>query len=698
MTAVSTAAPAASSGLSPQAVADLLVEQFAGGVRGVVVEHGSATVTLDPGTWQRAARFCKSDPRLRMTFFDWMSGVDEREEGFGVVVSLYSVEHRHRVLLRMIAPGGREAPVAPSLTSIYRGANWHEREIYDMYGVEFEGHPGVLPRILTVENFEGFPLRKDFLLATREAKPWPGAKEPGEPGEASDAGGPQVVASVATPTPVSAEEKVAAARAKAESVKTEAAAARARTATAPADEGVALDQETYDRLIAEGKSDRIARAKAKAVAMRRAKSGEPTAAAPPPAETGAPAETEAGPTETAAAAPAETGAPAEAQAGATETEAAAPAETGAPAETQARATETEAAAPAADAPPTSAQPEPAGATAAPAVVAGPSAGEVGSESLAEPVRSTPEGVVPDPAPADPAPQVAITDPAPAVAPSASAASQDPAAADDLPADLDPSAHDLDTYRSQIAAGKSDRQARAKAKAAKLRAARSGGDVAGAAAAATAANAGAFDPATPEGAAQVAAEDSADPSIAMDAAAGAVGGDVREGAPGDRPGTDTPVSDPYLEARAGTGAPPVPGGSPGPESEGRRTGAVAQSGLRPAATTPGMTSDADTAPERGQGGSRPNETPAPGPESDVPGRPISPADEPEIRPAPGAAEAPLAGEGGSGGPEATTTQDTEQPASAPGTGAADRSGPTYPAAGEPDAEPGRDDADDQRGSS
>jgi NADH-quinone oxidoreductase subunit C len=256
--ATTVAASATSTRLSPQAVGDLLSEQFGGGVLGVVVEHGIVTVTVDPGTWQRAARFCKSDPRLRMTFFDWLSAVDEREEGFSVVVSLYSIEHRHRVLLRVMAPGGREQPVAPSLTSIYRGANWHEREVYDMYGVDFEGHPGVLPRILTVENFEGFPLRKEFLLGTREAKPWPGAKEPEERHE--EAGPGQSVAAVGNAEPLSAEQKSAA------------AAAKAQAAEAPAQrEEVEYDRALYDQLIAEGKSERIARAKAKAAYVRREK-------------------------------------------------------------------------------------------------------------------------------------------------------------------------------------------------------------------------------------------------------------------------------------------------------------------------------------------------------------------------------------------------------------------------------------------
>ena len=62
---------------------------------------------------------------------------------------------------------------------VYPGAAWHERETYEMFGVDFPGHPGLAPLLLPPE-FEGHPLRKDFVLASRVAKPWPGAKEPGE--------------------------------------------------------------------------------------------------------------------------------------------------------------------------------------------------------------------------------------------------------------------------------------------------------------------------------------------------------------------------------------------------------------------------------------------------------------------------------------------------------------------------------------
>ena len=81
------------------------------------------------------------------------------------------------MLVRTLLP--RAAPLLPTATGIFRGAAWDERETHEMFGVVFDGHPGLAPLLLP-GGFEGHPLRKDFLLAARAAKEWPGAKEPGE--------------------------------------------------------------------------------------------------------------------------------------------------------------------------------------------------------------------------------------------------------------------------------------------------------------------------------------------------------------------------------------------------------------------------------------------------------------------------------------------------------------------------------------
>jgi NADH-quinone oxidoreductase subunit C len=140
--------------------------------------------TYRPTKWPDAVRAARDDPELACDFFDWLSAVDELEEGYGVVAHLWSTTRRHGVLLRTRVP--REAPALPSVVELFPGAAWHERETHEMFGVDFPGHPGLAPLLLPPE-FEGHPLRKEFVLASRVAKDWPGAKEPGE----SDSGGPR---------------------------------------------------------------------------------------------------------------------------------------------------------------------------------------------------------------------------------------------------------------------------------------------------------------------------------------------------------------------------------------------------------------------------------------------------------------------------------------------------------------------------
>ncbi|MBM0256580.1 NADH-quinone oxidoreductase subunit C [Micromonospora sp. 4G55] len=144
--------------------------------------HARATVDVPLASWTDALRAARDDAELACDFFDWLSAVDELAEGFDVVVHLWSTTHRHGVLLRTRVP--RESPTVPSVVGLWPGAAWHERETHEMFGIDFAGHPGLAPLLLPPE-FEGHPLRKEFVLASRVAKPWPGAKEPGE----SEAGG-----------------------------------------------------------------------------------------------------------------------------------------------------------------------------------------------------------------------------------------------------------------------------------------------------------------------------------------------------------------------------------------------------------------------------------------------------------------------------------------------------------------------------
>ncbi|MBQ1048764.1 NADH-quinone oxidoreductase subunit C [Micromonospora sp. C51] len=144
--------------------------------------HSRATIDVPPNAWRAALLAARDDTELAFDYFDWLSAVDELADGFDVVAHLWSTTHRHGVLLR--ARVSRQTPIVDSVVTVYPGAAWHERETHEMFGIDFAGHADLRPLLLPPE-FEGHPLRKEFVLASRVAKPWPGAKEPGE----SEAGG-----------------------------------------------------------------------------------------------------------------------------------------------------------------------------------------------------------------------------------------------------------------------------------------------------------------------------------------------------------------------------------------------------------------------------------------------------------------------------------------------------------------------------
>ncbi|MFJ9967358.1 NADH-quinone oxidoreductase subunit C [Streptomyces avermitilis] len=176
------------------------VEELFGTEATAEASYEVLTVDVPPASWISALETARD--ALGCTYFDWLSAVDEPGRGFLVsahVVALPSPPSPsqslppspspssssvRRLLVRTTVP--HEAPVLPTAVAVYAGAGWHERETHEMFGVTFEGHPALDPLLLP-EGFEGHPLRKDFVLAARVAKAWPGAKEPGE----SDHGGPK---------------------------------------------------------------------------------------------------------------------------------------------------------------------------------------------------------------------------------------------------------------------------------------------------------------------------------------------------------------------------------------------------------------------------------------------------------------------------------------------------------------------------
>jgi len=152
------APPAPVSPLAPVLAA--LSERFPGAVLETIEYRGETTCLVDPGRVVDLCRFLKSEVGLEFVFLvdlcaiHWM----DREYSYEVVYLLHSFVRNQR--LRLKARLGEEGRMA-TLTGVHPGADWHEREAYDLVGVVFEGHPD-LRRILMPDDYDAFPLRKDF--------------------------------------------------------------------------------------------------------------------------------------------------------------------------------------------------------------------------------------------------------------------------------------------------------------------------------------------------------------------------------------------------------------------------------------------------------------------------------------------------------------------------------------------------------
>jgi NADH-quinone oxidoreductase subunit C len=166
------------------------MEAFAAGVAATVgaerwsAEHGNAKVFIAREAWVDTIRKARDDAGL--IFFSWLAAIDwtaETTVGEGVA-DPESVAERYEVLcwLGSLDDGRgivfstdvpKDDAVIDSLVPLFGGAEWHERETHEMFGIDFAGHPRLINLYLP-DGFEGYPLRKSFALMSREVKPWPG--------------------------------------------------------------------------------------------------------------------------------------------------------------------------------------------------------------------------------------------------------------------------------------------------------------------------------------------------------------------------------------------------------------------------------------------------------------------------------------------------------------------------------------------
>jgi NADH-quinone oxidoreductase subunit C len=144
-------------------IATLLKEKFGEKVLELKLEVPSPWGAVDPSSVLEVCQFMRADDRLLMDHLELLGGTDYKDR-IEVIYVMTSLKHNHRFVLKCRLP--RDNPRLSTVESVWGVANWHERETYDMLGVVFEGH-GDLRRILCPDDWEGYPLRKDYKSPTR---------------------------------------------------------------------------------------------------------------------------------------------------------------------------------------------------------------------------------------------------------------------------------------------------------------------------------------------------------------------------------------------------------------------------------------------------------------------------------------------------------------------------------------------------
>ena len=161
-----------------EALIDRLKKQFGDGIRGVNTEVIDPWIEVAPEALVDVCRYLRDEPDLRFVFLNCITGVDyfepdpkkAQKAGFEphmeVVYHLWSFQNKSSLVLKVLIPRWQndepgQLPEVPSVASVWSTADWHEREVYDLCGVHFVGHPN-LRRILCPEDWEGHPLRKDY--------------------------------------------------------------------------------------------------------------------------------------------------------------------------------------------------------------------------------------------------------------------------------------------------------------------------------------------------------------------------------------------------------------------------------------------------------------------------------------------------------------------------------------------------------
>ena len=157
------------SAINQQTIIEVLEKQFPGKIISVESPYEFLTITVARDVIKEVIRVLYNDPVMEFKFLTTCFGMHfpDNEQKFGMVYQLHSLNNNFRLRLKTFT--NEETPTFPSLTDIFKAANWMEREAYDFFGFKFTGHPD-LRRILNMDSLEGWPLRKEFPLEDQNRK------------------------------------------------------------------------------------------------------------------------------------------------------------------------------------------------------------------------------------------------------------------------------------------------------------------------------------------------------------------------------------------------------------------------------------------------------------------------------------------------------------------------------------------------
>jgi NADH-quinone oxidoreductase subunit C len=159
-------------------IAELIKDRFPTELKEIKEFRGQVSVVVKKDRIREILRYLNGTPELYFNFLQDLCGVDylnKKEPRFEVVYQLFSLRHRHTLRVKAEVP--EEDAAIDSVVDIWAGADWHERECFDLFGITFKGHPD-LRRILMPEDWEGHPLRKDYpLKSDLGEQEWPAYKE-----------------------------------------------------------------------------------------------------------------------------------------------------------------------------------------------------------------------------------------------------------------------------------------------------------------------------------------------------------------------------------------------------------------------------------------------------------------------------------------------------------------------------------------